>query len=498
MPSRAVPGPLHPSARAVLLALAVVAVMAAAGACNPSPSASSENDFASAKKREPARVLVEPLRVREMVRRLETTTRVESESQVQVFPRAMGVVVELFVEEGDSVESGQALAQLDDRDARLRVDDAKAGLRDARANVPKLELASRESQARLDAAERAAEQSERDHDRNVAISKGGPDTPGLISNKDLDASLLALDRARSDLATARLALERSKVEQKNGEIAVERAEVALARAELELSFTQVAAPVAGVIAERSIKLGDTVSTAAAAFTLTDPTRLRAVFYRPQRELELFGGALGLGGSPGAAANGAADGRQAELSIVARSEALPGRTFGGRIERVAPTIDAASGNFRVTAKLDCTSAESNTARLLPGMLVRLEIITDRRPEALVAPKRSIRREGDRSTIQIVSNGVARSVAIVEGFSDDEWIEVSPVGEAKLAAGQLVVVVGNRDLEDGAEVVATDATGAVLDAPEAEASASEGAPPDSTQPANDAEAAPVDTNSGAAGE
>jgi hypothetical protein len=93
-----------------------------------------------------------------------------------------------------------------------------------------------------------------------------------------------------------------------------------------------------------------------------------------------------------------------------------------------------------------------------MLVRLEIITERRPNALVAPKRALKREGDRSTLQLVVNGVAKTVEVSEGFSDDAWVEVSARRGEALEAGALVIVVGNRDLEDGAEVLPTDATGA----------------------------------------
>ncbi len=440
------------------LAAACLLLSAFAPACKRT-SDSAAVDFNAAKKREAARVLVEPLQRREMVRRLETTTRVESESQVQVFPRAAGVVVELLVEEGQSVTAGQVLARLDERDASLRRDDARSQLADARANGPKLELAAREAAARTEGAKRAAEQAERDHERNVAISKGGPDSPGLISSRDLDASLLALDRARADLATALLAHERAKVEQQNGEHAITRAEVAVARAELELSYTALSAPVSGVVAERMIKLGDTVSSAAPAFALTDLTRLRAVFFRPQRELELFASALGPAASADYTDATAAGSARAELELVATAEAMPGKRFPGRIERVAPTIDAASGNFRVTARLE-GSASDGRGRLLPGMLVRLEIVTERRLDTLVAPKRAIQREGDRSTIQIVERGRARTVEVLEGFTDDAYVEVRARDARELSAGQLVIVVGNRDLDDGAEVLATDATGAVV--------------------------------------
>jgi len=444
--------PVRPASNVLRTLASVTALLALAAACNQPSDDAQAREFSSAKKREPARVLVQPLERREMVRRLETTTRVESESQVQVFPRAAGVVVELFVEEGQSVAADEVLARLDDRDVLLRLKDARSSLNEARANGPKLALATRESQARVESAQGAAQQAERDHERNVALSKGGPDAPGLVSGRDLDTSLATRDRARADFGAALLALERAKVEEQNGEHAVARAEVAVARLELELTFTSIRAPVAGVVAERSIKLGDTVSNAAAAFTLTDLARLRAVFFRPQREFELFVGALGTAGDSAA---------RAEATLTATAEALPGKRFVGHIQRVAPTIDPASGNFRVTARLE-SELQPGVAGLLPGMLVRLEIITERRPNALVAPKRAIKREGDRSTLQLVVNGVAKTVEVSEGFSDEAWVEVAARRGEALEAGALVIVVGNRDLEDGAEVLASDDTGAALGA------------------------------------
>jgi membrane fusion protein, multidrug efflux system len=441
--------PHRPSVRSAVPALAVtalavpaLALLALASACGGS-EAPKDQAFASVKKREPTPVLVEAAVRREMVRKLETTSRIESESHVQVYPRAGGVVTELLVEEGDLVAAGQVLARLDDRDAKLRLEDARASWDEAKANVPKLELATAESQARMDNAKRTADQAGRDHERNQALAAGADGAPKLIAQKDLEASSLARDKAWNDYETAKLAYERSKVERQNGDTAVERARVATERAELELGYTSLTAPVAGVVAERSIKTGDTIGNSTLAFVITDPTRLRTVFHRPQRELAMFHGALQ---APG---NGS-DGPLAEVELYATAEAMPGKRFRGRIERISPTIDVDSGNFRITARMEAAAEGDPKARLVPGMLVRLEIVTDRHPEALVVPKRSIRREGDRSTIFVVEDGKARSVEVVESFADDESVEVTAANGGKLDAGAKVVVVGNRDLEEGAEV------------------------------------------------
>ncbi len=433
--------------RRPLATLFTLALLTASAGCSKDATAQTE-ELSGAKAREAVRVVTEPLLQREVVRKLETSTRVESESGVQVFPRASGVVTAVAVEEGDVVAAGAMLAQLDDRDARLRLDDARAQLVDAESSRPKLKLAVREAEARLEASRRTAEQARRDHERNLALSEGGGDRPALISSKDLEASQLAQDRSLADVGQGELALERARVEEQNGETALARTRVAVERAELELSYTRIVAPVAGVIAERSIKVGDSLSPSTLCFALTDPERLRAVFYRPQRELEMFRAAL-----KGA---GATSGSVAELVVEARAEAMPGKEFRGTIERVAPTIDAASGNFRVTARMEPAARSDATARLLPGMLVRLEIVTDRHANALVAPKRAVRREGDRSTIFVVEGDRARAIEIEEGFSDENGVEVIARGGAALAAGMRVVVVGNRDLEDGAEVSSSDGT------------------------------------------
>jgi membrane fusion protein (multidrug efflux system) len=397
----------------------------------------AEASLSGARRREPARVITAPVVQREIVRRLETTTRVESVHEVEVFPQTAGVLTELFVEEGQRVQRGQILARIDQRALEIAREDARSALDVAREAVPTLELAVHEAEARLATAQRSQEQAERDHQRNVAISKSGGDgRPGLLSAKDLDTSLLALEVASGELETARLARERAVLAQAAGDRTIERAELTLAKAELELSYAVITAPFDGVVSSRRVDVGDTLTTSAAAFVLTDTDQLWAVFYRPQRELPLFHSAVANG--DGASGGG--------LELVARADGLPEREFRGWIERVSPTVDAESGNFRVTARVE-TGAEPH--RLLPGMLVRLEIVTDRHPGALVVPKKAIVREGDLSLVFAVREGRAVKLEVEEGFADGDDVEIIVRGDGVLAAGETIVVVG-KDLEDGDEV------------------------------------------------
>ena len=402
--------------------------------------------------RELPKVRVAPVVRREMLQVLETMCKLESEREIQLFPRMAGVVTGVFAEEGDAVEKGQILAELDDRDALLARDDARVAWEEAQNTKAVRELAAQEAKARIESATLAADQAERDYQRNLALFKGESEVASALSEQALEASRLERDRANNELKLALLAFDKAQLDAKLAATAVARAKVALDRAELALSHLKLTAPFSGVVARRDVRIGDSASTAAVAFVLSDIDALRAVFSRPQEELGLF--QSGLDGSD-------AD-SPSKLPIRATCEALPGVEFKGHVHRVSPTIDRDSGQFRVTASLEENEVDGN--KLLPGMLVRMHIITDRHPEVLVVPKRALRREGERRFLLVVEpegdissgdspRGVLRRVAVREGFDDDDNIEVQPIDGDELSAGATVVVIGSRDLAQG-DTVALD--------------------------------------------
>lgn len=383
---------------------------------------------AQLKPREATRVRVSPVQQREMLRRLETTTVVESENEIKIYPRVAGTVVMLIAEEGLRVELGDVLAKLDDREAQAKVAEARVALQEAEDTAKKLRLGIEEAEARVRSTKLSMEHKGREYERNARAE-------GVVSELALDQLRLARDTAIGDHENAKLAWERSKLEAATVSTSQEKAKLALERAELELSYTSITAPFAGVIASRSVRRGDAVSSATVMFVLTEISSLRAVFYRPQREFAMFTG----------------DGKDlGSIELSARAEALPNARFIGRVLRISPSIDADSGNFRVTVHLEPATAEDAVRPLLPGMLVRLSIVSERHPDALVVEKRALRREGEVNLLFVVDGNKVRRVEVQEGFAEDQLVEVLPLNGAKLAAGDQVVVVGNRDLEDGAEI------------------------------------------------
>ncbi len=366
-----------------------------------------------------------------MVRTTSTTTNVESVNEIQVFPRAAGIVDSVLVEEGDRVQADAVLAVIDPRDAQASLNDAKMALKEANEATARLELARDEADQRVKRARLAWEQAQREVQRN--------EEAGLLSEVDLDKLRLARDTTEQDFLASELSAQGSQQELERQDTVIERAQLVVERQALGLSYTQVVAPFAGVIAARTIKRGDSASSAMAAFTLTDPDNLRAVVYRPQRELGFFQTTSNLNA----------------VEITARPEALPTKVFAGTIQFLSPNIDPASGSFRITIALEQAASPEPNQRLAPGMLVRIDIITERRPDALVVPKRALRREGDTQFLFVIREGKAVRVEVREGLSDDEFVELlaleGDAGQDFVVAGEQVVVVGNRDLEGGEEVL-----------------------------------------------
>ncbi|RMH04150.1 MAG: efflux RND transporter periplasmic adaptor subunit [Planctomycetota bacterium] len=374
-----------PSARLPLLLVAALTPMPTACTRPAGPPPADDPDGAPAageaaeSDQEPVLVRTAPVTRRTIERALEATADVVSLDVVDVYPERNQPVVELLVEEGDRVEAGQVLARLRDDLERLAVAEARV---------------------RLAEAEDELQRAETDHQRNVALLAGDvPGGTGAISERELETSKMALVTART---------------------AVEASRVALDRAEFELAQTVIRAPIAGTIAVREISLGDMANPAVRAFQIVDESHPKAVFHRPQRELSLL---------------------RVGQPLVATCEALPGVEIRGRVERIAPTVDSASGTVKVTAALDAETP-------VPiGVLIRLRLILDRHEDALLVPKKALIYQGDEVFCFVVRDDRAVRLPLRCGFEEPDWMEILPDPERPLRPDDRVVVVGGDRLADG---------------------------------------------------
>ena len=237
---------------------------------------------------------------------------------------------------------------------------------------------------------------------------------------------------RSVVETARAALENRKLPYTDADIAGARAAVAAAQAGVasartSLDQTSVTAPFEGVIAQKLLEVGATVSAQTPIFVLV----ARAV----ESHLTVDEARIGL----------IRPDMEAEVVVPA----FPNRTFKGKIATIAPMGDARAHTFDVKV-----FAEDRENLLKPGMFAQVNVIAATKPNAILVPTASIVQQGSTSRVFVVANGKAAAKTVKLGIADATSTEITE----GIAAGDQVVSVGQNVLRDGQAVaVATPGTG-----------------------------------------
>lgn len=191
-------------------------------------------------------------------------------------------------------------------------------------------------------------------------------------------------------------------------------------AKLELSYTRIVAPIDGVISERLVKEGNLIQLHQALFRIDDFDPLLGVLNVPERELTTL--------RPG-------------LAVAMAVDALPGRTFEGRVARVSPVVESATGTFRVT-----TEFHDETGMLKSGMFGRIAIVYAERDDALTIPRAALMDEDGRTAVFTVKDRKVERADVKIGYVSGDRVEIVE----GLAEGDAVITVGRAAVREGTKV------------------------------------------------
>ena len=287
------------------------------------------------------------------------TAPIEADAEAGVIAKVAGEIREILVEEGDDVTSGQLLARLDGDRLRLELMQSEANLRKA----------------------------QRDYQRNVDLKD-----KSLVSAGDFEKIKYEMDALE---ATHNLA-------------------------KLELSYTEIRAPIDGVIAERFVKIGNTIDVNAVTFQVTSMEPLIAYLHVPEREYRRIA---------------------RDQTAVIEVDALQGSEFQATVARISPVVDPDTGTFKITIEVS-----DPTRRLKPGMFGRINIVYDMHPQALQVPRSAIIDEAGETSVFIVEDEKAVRRLIRTGYANKGHIEILD----GLTGSEKLVVVGQAGLRDGSKV------------------------------------------------
>jgi membrane fusion protein (multidrug efflux system) len=131
------------------------------------------------------------------------------------------------------------------------------------------------------------------------------------------------------------------------------------------------------------------------------------------------------------------GHSASLEV----DAIDGREFAGRIDRISPVVDPATGTVKVTIEV-----RDRTRRLKPGMFARVNIVHDVHLNAMLVPKDAIIAEDRESCVFVVRDSTAYRRTVETGFVNSSHIEVL----SGVSDGDTVVTIGKGGLKDSTKV------------------------------------------------
>jgi RND family efflux transporter MFP subunit len=290
----------------------------------------------------------------------EYVARTEARQTVEIRSRVEGFLEKVLFREGSQVSAGQLLLVIDQRPFKAALQDARGSLAQARASWDKAE-------------------------------------------KDVERirPLVAED------AAAQTDLDKVEAEAHFSLASIERAKAAIAKAELELKFTEIRAPITGIIGKEEVAVGNLVTrdrTLLTTVSTWDP--MRVVFSLSESEYLTLAQRYGEG-EP-------LMGRKKEPPfelILADNAVYP---YRGRLSFVDRALDLTTGTLNVYASFP------NPGRLLrPGMFGRIRVVLEERPQALLAPQRSVQvMQGVKSVLVVgPDNKVAlRTVTLGERYKD----------------------------------------------------------------------------------
>jgi RND family efflux transporter MFP subunit len=309
----------------------------------------------------------------------EAVGTVRADHTSTVASRMMGTITSLLVKEGDTVENGQLLLTLDDRDVVQKVKAAEAGYQEA---TKALESVKQNRELTGITYERY---------RKMFEEKA-------ISRQEMD---------QFETQKKVAGLEHERVQEM-----VNRAAAGLSEAKIFLGFTQVKSPVKGRVTEKKIEMGSMAVPGMPLLTLEDI----AAFHAEVTIDESLSGKLRTG-----------------MSVLVSIEAID-RQLPGKIKEILPVVDSLSRSFIAKVSL-------SGAGLRSGLYARVKIPSGKK-EVLLAPQSAIVEKGQLTgvyavdgkgivTYRLIRTGKAYdgNREILSGLKPNDRIIVQGVEKAK---------------------------------------------------------------------
>lgn len=326
--------------------------------------------------------------------------RVVVDHVITVMPRTTGQLVKVLVKEGDLVKKGQVIARLESTDAELLKDQSDANLTLANANLEQAMIAYGEA--------------ELEHERCKDLYQ-----KGSLPEAEYKASSTALRKAGSAVNV--------------GKATVRAQAAALRGAEVALGYTQVKAPVDGIVLKENAYAGDMVSPLgfsgqenSGIISLVEFSSFAVKAEVPDSKIDLI--------------------KKGEPCVI-MVDALQNKQLRGEVDAVLPAVDGDKGKAAVILSLI-----DHDNRILPDMSADVAFLTRPLSPDEINPINVIDRSAlvvsrDGHTVFLVKSDHAVEKKVIIGAQFKDKVEI----REGLSSGDLVILNPPDGLKKGSKVI-----------------------------------------------
>jgi len=330
---------------------------------------------------------------------IEVIGTLSSKFGAEVKSEYTGIVAEVYVTEWVQVEKGTPLARLDTREGELVLKKAQTAVEIAKANLMQVEV--------------AANRANREYERALKLKE-----VGLITQQNLDDV-----RTEREAAAVRISAAKAQIQ---------AAEEDVEHAQTRLSKAIIRSPRKGVISWRNVNVGDYVGEMGAKpmFRIVDNRVLELTVTVPSGEM----GAVRMG-----------------QALTFSTDAIPGKTFTGKVMFINPTVNESDRSVRVVAEV-----ENTPEQLKGGLFVKGQILTGKRTGVIKIPRIALLTwdvAATKAEIFVVNENVAHRRTVRTGNISGDQVEII----SGLASGQQVITRGGFNVKDGDKVNVTRVNG-----------------------------------------
>ncbi len=317
----------------------------------------------------------------EVVRVVSASGKLRALNTINVGSEVSGQVTAVYVDFNSPVTKGQVLARIDDTRIRAQVTQAQAQVQLARAALLQAEAA-------IDRSRTDVQVQGRDFARRQELAE-----KGFVSKTQLD-------QAQNLVATARASMASAQAQAQSARAQIAQSAAQLSSAQLDLNRTVITAPTSGVVINKLIEPGSTVT---AGFQTPNLFEIAADTSKMQVEASVDEADIG----------------QVEVGqrVTFTVDSYPDEKFAARVQQIRKSANEVQNAVSYLVILDVDNLEG---KLLTGMTANVDIVTGRKANVLRVPAAALRfrpRAEDRPPVE---EGAPKKKASPDSRRSALWI------------------------------------------------------------------------------